>query len=323
MLEALDAGALGRPAGGHAALGQRRRAGARQGIGEADVVWDLAAGRASPARLAAVSRSCRSPRRPCGRACPRRSARAPASGTSAPIDSPIATATSRPTKSSSASGPIGWPAPSFMQVSIALRVDAVALEQPHGVEQVGEEQLVDDEAGRVGHLDGGLARAARRGACSSSLRVARSPRRGRTARPASSCSTGLKTCSAAKRSGRPLACGQLGDRQRRGRRGERSSSSGSSSPSCAWMSRLTSVSSATASTTMSQPAQLVEIGHDARRSRPSRRRCSADCSLRAHTTTSWCSAAARASPQAIAPLPDYSQLMSQISDPWLTGQSIE
>ena len=37
-----------------------------------------------------------------------------------------------------------------------LGVDAVALDQPHRVEQVGEEQPVDDEAGGVGHLDGGL-----------------------------------------------------------------------------------------------------------------------------------------------------------------------
>ena len=63
-------------------------------------------------------------RRTCGRASLRRpsrpSARAacgPAREESAKRASPIASATSRPTKSSSASGPIGWPAPSFMQVS--------------------------------------------------------------------------------------------------------------------------------------------------------------------------------------------------------------
>ena len=50
VLEALDAGALGRPPRGHAAVGQGRRAGRAQGIGEADVVWDLAAGMPSKAR---------------------------------------------------------------------------------------------------------------------------------------------------------------------------------------------------------------------------------------------------------------------------------
>ena len=96
----------------------------RQGIGEADVVWDLAERPPadSPSRAGrglSVRRSRRSRRWPSGRAGPRAISSRTRSGTSAPIDSPIAADTSRPTKSSSASGPIGWPAPSFMQVSIA------------------------------------------------------------------------------------------------------------------------------------------------------------------------------------------------------------
>ena len=50
--------------------------------------------------------------------------------------SPIATATSRPTKSSSLSGPIGCPAPSCMQSSTSAGVHAGRLQQPHGLEEV-------------------------------------------------------------------------------------------------------------------------------------------------------------------------------------------
>ena len=68
------------------------------------------------------------------------------------------------------------------------------------------------------------------------------------------------------------------------------------------MSHLTWVSSAIASTTMSQPASSSR-SVTTRALATFSAAFSADCSLRAQTTTSWCSAAARASPLAIAPLP--------------------
>ena len=80
-----------------------------------------------------------------------------AAGTGRAIASPIAAATSSPTRSSSSSGPIGWPAPSFMQRSTG-GVEPRLLEQFHGGEQVREQQPVDDEAGDVGDDDGLLAK---------------------------------------------------------------------------------------------------------------------------------------------------------------------
>ena len=110
-----------------------------QGISEADVIWDMAgrkkeaagaadqgAGHASPAKRpangraqvdhlsAALSRTRRSRGRTCGPSLPsptscliRPGGRCAGSPVSAWSASPIASATSRPTKSSSSSGPIG------------------------------------------------------------------------------------------------------------------------------------------------------------------------------------------------------------------------
>ena len=102
-------------------------------------------------------RSRRGRGRPCGRWRPRRPGRGSARGPATPISSPIASATSRPTKSSSSSGPMGWPAPSFMHSSMACGRQPAGLLQLDGVEQEREQQAVDDEAGGVGDLDGGLA----------------------------------------------------------------------------------------------------------------------------------------------------------------------
>ena len=66
-------------------------------------------------------------------------------------------AVSRPTRSSSANGPIGKLQPPFMAVSMSS-IDAVAvLEHPHRVVEVREQQGVDDEAGLVLDLDRVLA----------------------------------------------------------------------------------------------------------------------------------------------------------------------
>ena len=137
----------------------------RQGISEADVIWDLAG------------------KRPMRRGSRRRSVVRVEAGAALAAELPFADhldqqlrglrgrprrsrrrgrrrsprQTSRPTKSSSASGPIGWPAPSFMQASTSPASMPVRSMQPDGVEEVGEEQAVDDEAGLVGDLDRGLA----------------------------------------------------------------------------------------------------------------------------------------------------------------------
>ena len=106
----------------------------------------------------------RTPRPTSARACPSATISRTRSGTwSAPPPapsrsrlSPIAAATSRPTKSSSFSGPIGCPAPSCMQASTSVGAHPGRLLQPHGLEQVGEQQPVDDEPDLVGDLDRGL-----------------------------------------------------------------------------------------------------------------------------------------------------------------------
>ncbi len=147
----------------------------RQGVSEAEVVWDLcgrirsrrrrAAGRARPPRAArrlsptlqraALTRSTRrTPRRTSARACPRRPSRGPGRGTwSAPPPAP-----SRVEALADRRGDVE--ADEVEQLQRAHRVpgaephagvDVVGahpgrLHQPHRLEQVGEQQPVDDEA---------------------------------------------------------------------------------------------------------------------------------------------------------------------------------
>ena len=137
----------------------------RQGIGEADVVWDLAAGMAAKARARALSarRSRRSPRPPCGRAGPRRSARGRARDLGADrladrrghVEAHEVEQRQRAHRVARAQLHAGVD---------RLRLDAARLEQPHGVEQVGEEQPVDHEAG--------ASRAPRRRSCRALAEVA-------------------------------------------------------------------------------------------------------------------------------------------------------
>ncbi len=124
----------------------------------------------------------------------------------------------RPSRAARA-GPIGWPAPSFMQVSTASGSRPLASSSSHRVEEVGEQQPVDHEAGHVGHLDRGLAeRLAQRVHAVAGVR--RRLRRGRPARPAASWSTGLKTWKRGEAVGAPAGLGQRLDRQRRRGGGE-------------------------------------------------------------------------------------------------------
>ena len=163
---------------------------------------------AQTVRAAPLSRSCGSRARPCGRARPRAASSRTRSGTSVSMASPMAIETSRPTRSSRASGPIGWPAPSFMHASTWSGAIPVPLEQAHGVEQVREQQPVDDEARQVGgDLDGGLVqRLAQRvrpaGACP------RSASAGKASSTSAIRGTGLKTCSATKRLRPPAGVGE-------------------------------------------------------------------------------------------------------------------
>ena len=76
-------------------------------------------------------------------------------------------------------------------------------EQPHGAEQIGEQQPVDDEARNVGHLDGVFSNVSH----SASARAAGLAQRplGKTSSTSCILVTGLKTCRPTKRSGSPLA----------------------------------------------------------------------------------------------------------------------
>ena len=150
-----------------------------------------------------------------------------------------------------------------------LRLDAGPLEQPDRVEQVGEEQPVDDEAGLVRHLDGGLAdRLAEGGG------AARACRRRASSGKHSSTSfifvTGLKTCRPKKRAGSPLARGELArcsattscvaSRRLGGQRCRRSDASSS---------RLTARSSRDRLDRERGAARAVEVGRDGRACRRS------------------------------------------------------
>ena len=115
-------------------------------------------------------------------------------------------------------------------------------------------------------------------------------------------STGLNTCSAAKRSGRPLAAAS----------------------SATESDEVVVASSALGGKQLAEPAvqvalhrrvlghgldhdvaagELLEVGRPPRALPSFSAARSAERSLRAQTTTSWCSAAARARPHAMAPLP--------------------
>ena len=117
------------------------------------------------------------------------------------------------------SGPIGWPAPIDMQASTSAGVEVELVEQPDGVEEVGEEQAVDDEAGLVGDLDGALAE-----------RLAERAGRGRRRRRSSAVGQAeldqlhprhrVEDVEAVEALGDPGARAELADRQRRGRRRE-------------------------------------------------------------------------------------------------------
>ena len=229
------------------------------------------------------------------------------SGTSAPIDSPIAAATSRPTKSSSASGPIGCPAPSFMQVSTRLGVEAVALEQPHRVEQVGEEQPVDHEARprrapprRSSRARSQRSRAAPRVSSVGLVGEAKLDELHLLDRVEHMEGGEAVGAAAGARRARPPRATSGGGEQRRRRAAARRAGRS--------RSHLTASSSATASTTTSQSASALEVGDHvgvvptfgARRARPSSR-----CAPR--RTTSWCSAASPRQAARDRPAPHYSE----------------
>ena len=151
----------------------------------------------------------RSPRRSCVRASRPRSARATRPGIGSSISSPIAADTSRPTKSSSASGPIGWPAPSFMHVSTACGSMPLSSSRRTALNRYGNSRRFTTKPGSAGHLDGASCRAPRRargraGACRT---LASS---GKASSTSFIFSTGLKTWMPAKRSGRPLAAASSG-----------------------------------------------------------------------------------------------------------------
>ena len=68
--------------------------------------------------------------------------------------------TSRPTKSASSSGPIGWFSPTFAPVSMSSAVAVLLLEHPHRLGQERHQDPIDDEPGPVGRDDQLLAELA-------------------------------------------------------------------------------------------------------------------------------------------------------------------
>ncbi len=69
----------------------------------------------------------------------------------------MASVTSRPIKSARASGPSGWPMPSLTALSTTATSPRPAFVRADGLNDVGDQQAVDDEARAVGRSDGGLA----------------------------------------------------------------------------------------------------------------------------------------------------------------------
>ena len=164
-----------------AALGRRRR---RQSV---------------EARAATSARGGRPP--PCGAGSARR--RSSGRGTRRTARRGSTSDVSRPTRSSSANGPIGKLHPPFIAASMSSMRRGAVLEHPHRVVEVREEQGVHDEAGPVLHLDRLLAaghgegRARRR----SSRRSAVS---GRTISTRLMSGAGLKKWTPHTRSGRSV-----------------------------------------------------------------------------------------------------------------------
>ena len=140
-----------------------------------------------------------------------------------------------------------------------LGLHAGPLQQSHGVEQVGEQQAVDHEAGLVGHLHGVLPIASQKAFA-----------RARTPSPASSGKhsstrlmrrTGLNTCSPKKCAGSPLAVASS-ETLSEEVVVERTASGDSTRRSEPSRSRFRSGSSATASTASVAARQGLEVRGD-------------------------------------------------------------
>ena len=112
---------------------------------------------------------------------------------------------SRPMKSASASGPIGWLAPFCIAASMSAIDAEAALEARDRVDHVGHQQAVHDVAGRVAR-----PRPAVLPSCFAKRDARRRPSRARCAAPGATSTsfmawTGLKKCRPTKRSGRLVA----------------------------------------------------------------------------------------------------------------------
>ena len=144
--------------------------------------------------------------------------------------------------------------------------------------------------------------------------------------------TGLKTCSATKRSGRPLAAASSSTDSEEVVVA-RTASSEISRPSRASTAFFTAASSTTASTTnVASPSASASVTTLSASgiSSPSAGAVSfssvtvarrAETGDRAHSTTCPCSAATAARPQAITPLPTMPSVSSSAPPIWLTRQS--
>src|SRR4051794_5558028 len=237
--------------------------------------------------------------------------RSTVAGIRVPIASPMAFDTSSPTKSSSASGPIGCPAPSVMHWSIDSASSPVSSWKTTALNRYGNRSRLTTKPGRSGTSTGVLPSASHRAKARS--RVLPLTPCGNASSTSFIRGTGLKTCRPTKRSGWPEAWASSATES------EDvvlpiTASSEASGPSRASSSALAEVSSTIASTrnvaslrasrspttwtregsTFSSFPQVFSTVARARSWEPSER---------AQSTTSPCSAADAASPQAIAPDP--------------------
>ena len=124
-------------------------------------------------------------------------------GTGSPIVSPIAADTSSPTRSSSASGPIGCPAPRRMQVSMSSGSMPVSSSSRTALNRYGNSSRLTTKPGMSGTSTGVFSKSSH--SASVRARVSALAPAGKTSSISCILVTGLNTCSPRKRSGRPLA----------------------------------------------------------------------------------------------------------------------
>ena len=124
--------------------------------------WSIGIGRVAGVIVEAAPRLAARGARPSTSFAASAAARSAPRGSSSNMISPTECVVSRPTKSSSVNGPIGWLAPPFIAASICSIEPDALLARADRVEQVRDQQAVDDEARLVARVRPWSCRASRR-----------------------------------------------------------------------------------------------------------------------------------------------------------------